>query len=123
MEGHRDCFRTLIRRTLRDELGLVQREAQETAEYWDYWIHRAAVEKACKNVFIGNWLGAAGWGGGAVADYQGTYRAMRYYYFTKEGLKETFSRKSKAYLFRKLQGSEKLSPGLKLALRVLMEIS
>jgi hypothetical protein len=126
MEGHRDCFRTLIRRTLRDELGLGQREAQEWAEYIDYWVHRAAVGMACKTACTGNWLGAAVFGGGAAIDYRGTYRAMRYCYFTKEGLKETFVDKVTDHLFGKLIDSikwEARCPGLGLLLKSMIQAS
>jgi hypothetical protein len=107
MNGHNDKFRTVIRRTLRDDLGLSQRDAQENAEDLDYWIHRVVVEKACKIACTGNLLGAAALGAGTMAiDGGGTYRAMRYYYFSPEGIKETIIDKMKETFFERLKKSK-----------------
>jgi hypothetical protein len=46
VNGHRDGFRTVIRRTLRDGCGLSQREAQEWAETADSYVDLAVVMSA-----------------------------------------------------------------------------
>jgi hypothetical protein len=105
MEGHRDFFRTLIRRTLRDELGLGQREAQEGAELVDYWVHRKVVEMTCKTAMTGAWVASVFGLGAMSVDYRGTYRAARYYYFSTEGIQKTIKDKLNDYFFGKLKES------------------
>jgi hypothetical protein len=78
MNGHNDKFRTVIRRTLRDGLGLSQERSQDWAEKADYGAHRLVIWATWKAVRYKFFQGAA-LGGAAIAlDPGGYYRTLRY---------------------------------------------
>jgi hypothetical protein len=108
MNGHNDKFRTVIRRVLRDGIGLRQERAQVWAQKADYWVHRAAIESVCKAVWTGVGTSLTLCGAATIAiDPQGTYRTARYYYFSKEGIKDTLKRKTFKFLREKMKNSPK----------------
>jgi hypothetical protein len=115
MNGHNDKFRTVIRRVLRNGIGLSQERAQVWAQKADYWVHYTVMVGTCKAVMKGKWQGAALGGLAMVADYRGTYRAVRYK-FDHGQIKETLGGLMKDFLKSKLKNSlkwEEKFPGKK----------
>jgi hypothetical protein len=107
--GHNDKFRTVIRRTLRNGLGLDQRRAQEWAEIADYWVDLKVMQGVWKALKSGNpWAMAAG-AGVAYADRRQIYRRARFA-LEPEQIKKSVIDKTLRFLGRRLNIPEALLP-------------
>jgi hypothetical protein len=78
MDGHRDAFRTTVRRILRDNLGLSQRQAQDLAERADHLVDVAVTNMALFLVMSKTPHGIVAGVGIAAVAHKRVYRRVRY---------------------------------------------
>jgi hypothetical protein len=104
VEGHRDGFRTVIRRCLRNGLGVDQRRAQEWAEIADYFVDWAVIKGTFKAIESRNGVAVGVAAMAAAVDARGVYRYVKY---DPSIVRDAFMGKVKDFLKAKLRGSLK----------------
>jgi hypothetical protein len=85
MNGHNDKFRTVIRRVLRDGIGLSQERSQVWAQKADYWVHKKVIEKTCEAAAKGAWQAAICGIGAISIDYRETIELQDITIFRQKG--------------------------------------